>query len=62
MTNDLPQDWAAALRAQGIPEREIDDARALAARQAEAARDAAHDPMGSADPAAFLTVLREAGL
>jgi hypothetical protein len=61
-TDALPQDWAAALRAQGAPEAEIEQARALARRQAEAALGAAHDPLGAADPAAFLAVLREAGL
>lgn len=62
MTDTLPEDWTAALAAQGVPEAEIAQARALAARQAEAARGAPHDPLGAADPAAFLAVLREAGL
>jgi hypothetical protein len=62
MTDVLPDDWTAALAAQGVPQGEIADARALARRQADAARNAAHDPLGPADPAAFLAVLREAGL
>jgi hypothetical protein len=60
MTDALPEDWTAALSAQGVPESEIIDARALARRQGDAARGAAHDPLGAADPAAFLALLREA--
>lgn len=62
MTDALPEDWTAALTAQGMPESEIDDARALARRQAEATHGLAHHPLGAADPSAFLAVLREAGL
>ena len=58
MTARLPRDWAEVLRAQGVPEGDIADARALAARLAEAADGHPHDPLGAADPAAFLALLR----
>lgn len=57
MMASLPLDWAEALRAQGVPEEEIATARRLAARHAEAAGHHPHDPLGSADPAAFLAFL-----
>jgi hypothetical protein len=60
MTAELPEDWSAALAAQGVPEAEIAQAQALARRLAQAARAAPHDPLGAADPAAFLALLREA--
>ena len=56
----LPADWAEALAAQGVPETEIAEAKAIAARQAEAAREVPHDPLEPAAPAAFLALLREA--
>lgn len=59
MTAPLPKDWADALRAQGVPEADIAGAQTLAARLAEVADTHAHDPLGSADPAAYLALLRE---
>jgi hypothetical protein len=62
MTAPLPKDWADALRAQGVPEADIAGAQALALRLAEAADSHPHDPLGAADPAAFLALLREAAM
>ncbi len=55
----LPRDWAAALAAQGVPEAEIEAARAAARAQSEAADAAPQDPTSPADPAAFIAALRE---
>jgi len=58
MSTPLPRDWAETFRAQGVSEEDIEAAQALAARLAEVADSHPHDPLGAADPAAFLAILR----
>jgi hypothetical protein len=55
----LPVDWAEALRAQGVPDAEIEEARSLAARHAEAAALHPHDPLGAAGPDVHQAFLRD---
>ncbi len=57
MTPDLPDDWIANLRAQGVPEAEITAAQTLASRLRRIADGFPHDPLGSAAPGALGVVL-----
>jgi len=57
MTPDLPDDWIANLRGQGVPEAEITAARALVTRLSRVADGVPHDPLGPAAPGAFGVVL-----
>lgn len=58
VTEPLPADWTAALRAQGVAEAEIAEARAAARRLAAAADAHPHDPLRGVDPGAFAAFLR----